>query len=96
MTATEALKQHREEIIEIAERHGATDIRVFGSAARGDSDELSDIDFLVRMLPGRSLFDLGALLMDLQDLLGRNVDVVTERGLRPRMRERVLREAVPV
>ena len=96
MTATEALKEHREAIIELAEKHGATDIRVFGSAARGDGDELSDIDFLVRMLPGRSLFDLGALLMDLRDLLGRNVDVVTERGLRPRMRERVLREAVPV
>jgi predicted nucleotidyltransferase len=96
MTATEALNQHREEIIEIAEKHGATDIRVFGSAARGDAGEQSDIDFLVRMLPGRSLFDLGALLMDLQDLLGRNVDVVTEHGLRPRMRERVLREAIPV
>lgn len=96
MTVTEALQEHREEIIELATKHGATDVRVFGSAARREADELSDIDFLVRMMPGRSLFDLGALLMDLQDLLGRRVDVVTERGLRPRMRERVLRDAVPV
>ena len=71
-------------------------MRVFGSVARGEADETSDIDFLVRMNPGRSVFDVGGLLMDLQDLLGRRVDVVTERGLRPRMRERVLREAIPV
>ena len=56
----------------------------------------SDIDLLVRMSPGRSVFDIGGLLMDLQDLLGRRVDVVTERGLRPRIREQVLREAVPI
>jgi predicted nucleotidyltransferase len=96
MTVIEALQEHREAIIELAVKHGATDVRVFGSAARGEADELSDIDFLVRMMPGRSLFDLGALLMDLQDLLGRRVDVVTERGLTPRMRDRVLRDAVPV
>ena len=92
----DALQQHREEILDLAAKHGATDVRVFGSAARGDADELSDIDFLVRLIPGRSLFDLGELLMDLQDLLGRRVDIVTERGLRPRMRERVLRDAIPV
>ena len=96
MTVKDALQEHREEILKLAAQHGATDVRLFGSAARGDADELSDIDFLVRMIPGRSLLDLGALLMDLQDLLGRRVDVVTERGLRPRMRERVLRDAVPV
>jgi len=96
MTVTEALQEHREEILDLATRHGATDVRVFGSAARGDADERSDIDFLVRMMPGRSLFDLGALLMDLQDLLGCRVDVVTERGLRPRIREHVLRDAVPL
>ena len=83
-------------MLRIAARYGATDIRVFGSVARGEADDGSDFDFVVRMSPGRSLFDLGGLLMDLQDLLGRRVDVVTERGLRPRMRERVLREAVPV
>ncbi|MES2178596.1 MAG: nucleotidyltransferase family protein [Gemmatimonadota bacterium] len=96
MTATDALKCHRAEVLRLAAHYGATDVRVFGSVARGEADELSDIDFLVRMNPGRSVFDVGGLLMDLQDLLGRRVDIVTERGLGPRMRERVLREAVPV
>ena len=96
MTAADTLKRHRAEVLRLAAQYGATDIRVFGSVARGEADEASDIDFLVRMSPGRSVFDIGGLLMDLQDLLGRRVDVVTERGLRPRMRERVLREAVPV
>ena len=96
MTAAAAVERHRAEVLRLADKYGATDVRVFGSVARGDADVSSDIDFVVRMSPGRSLFDLGGLLMDLQDLLGRRVDVVTERGLRPRMRERVLREAVPV
>ena len=96
MTAIDALKRHRSEVLCLAAQYGATDVRVFGSVARGEADETSDIDFLVRMNPGRSVFDVGGLLMDLQDLLGRRVDVVTERGLRPRMRERVLREAIPV
>lgn len=71
-------------------------MRLFGSVARGEDDEASDIDLVVQVAPGRSLFDLGGLLMDLQDLLGRRVDLVTERGLRPRMRERVLREAISI
>ena len=96
MTATDALNRHRAEVLRLAAKYGATDVRVFGSVARGEAGESSDIDFLVRMSPGRSVFDIGGLLMDLQDLLGRRVDVVTERGLRPRMRERVLRDAVPV
>ena len=83
----------RNEIVQIARRHGASNIRVFGSAARSEADENSDIDFLVDLERGRSLLDLGGLLMDLQTLLGRPVDVVTEKGLRPRIRERVLREA---
>lgn len=96
MTASDALKCRRAEVLRLAAQYGATDVRVFGSVARGEADESSDIDFLVRMSPGRSAFDIGGLVMDLQDLLGRRVDVVTERGLRPRMRERVLREAIPV
>lgn len=96
MTAADALKRRRAEVLRLAAKYGATDVRVFGSVARGEADESSDIDFLVRMSPGRSAFDVGGLLMDLQDLFGRRVDVVTERGLRPRMRERVLREAIPV
>lgn len=83
----------RNEIARIAKRHGATNIRVFGSFARGDADDESDIDFLVELEPGRSLLDLGGLLIDLQKLLGRPVDVITEKGLKPRIRERVLSEA---
>jgi uncharacterized protein len=94
MNFSELLKDKREAILQIAAKHGARNVRVFGSVARGEADEQSDIDFLVDMEPGRSLLDLGGLLMDLQDLLGRNVDVVTERGLKPRIRERVLHEAV--
>ena len=67
---------------------------MFGSVARGDATEVSDVDFLVDLAPDRSLFDLGGLLMDLQDLLQRNVDVVTEGGLRPRVAQRVLADAV--
>jgi predicted nucleotidyltransferase len=88
------LKEKRESILYICAKHGARNVRVFGSVARGEADEQSDIDLLVDMEPGRSLLDLGGLLMDLQALLGQNVDVVTERGLKPRIRERVLAEAV--
>jgi predicted nucleotidyltransferase len=94
MNFSELLEDKREAILQIAAKHGARNVRVFGSVARGEADDQSDIDFLVDMEPGRSLLDLGGLLMDLQDLLGRNVDVVTERGLKPRIRERVLHEAV--
>jgi predicted nucleotidyltransferase len=94
MKADQLIKQNREEILRIAALYGGRNVRVFGSVARGEADKLSDIDFLVDMEPGRSLLDLGGLLMDLQATLGCNVDVVTERGLKPRIRERVLREAV--
>jgi predicted nucleotidyltransferase len=94
MTLEDLLKDKREAILSIAAKHGVRNVRVFGSVARGEADGQSDIDFLVDMEPGRSLLDLGGLLMDLQDLLGQNVDVVTERGLKPRIRERVLHEAV--
>lgn len=96
MSIDELLNKEREEILRIATQHGARNVRIFGSVVRGEAVEESDIDLLVDMEPGRSLFDLGGLLMDLQELLGRNVDVVTEKGLRPRLRERVLREAVPL
>ena len=86
----------REEILLIAARHGARNVRIFGSVARAEAGRDSDVDVLVDLEPGRSLFDLGGLLMELQDLLGRRVDVVTEQGLRPRIRERVLREALPL
>ncbi len=89
----EQITRKRDEIARIAKKHGATNIRLFGSIARGDADGNSDIDFLVDLESGRSLLDLGGLLMDLQKLLGRSVDVVTEKGLKPRIRERVLSEA---
>ena len=88
------LKERREDILRLAAKHGARDVRVFGSVARGEADAQSDIDFLVEMEPGRSLLDMGGLLMDLQDLLGRKVDVVSVKGLKARIRDRVLREAV--
>ncbi len=96
MNAAKSLKAKREEILRIATHHGARNLRVFGSVARGDAGADSDLDLLVDMDPGRSLFDMGGLLMDLQDLLGCTVDIVSERGLRPRIRDRVLSEAVPL
>lgn len=89
-----AIRHKRAAVLRVARKHGARSIRVFGSAARGDARPDSDIDLLVEMEPGRSLFDQAALLLDLTDLLGRDVDVVTPEGLRDRIRERVLREAV--
>jgi predicted nucleotidyltransferase len=92
-TLTE-LREKRSEIIELARARGASHLRVFGSVARGEAGDGSDIDFIVDLEPGRSLFDLGGLLMDLRDLLQRDVDVVSERSLRPRVAERVLADAV--
>jgi predicted nucleotidyltransferase len=84
----------RDEILRLAAKRGAYNVRIFGSVARGDARPDSDVDVLVDLEPNRSLLDLGGLLMDLQDLLGRKVDVATERMLHWYMRERVLREAV--
>ena len=94
MTLQELRTSKRDEIMRLAAKYGARNVRVFGSLARNENDERSDIDFLVDLEPGRSLFDLGGLLMALQELLGAEVDVVTEKGLRPRIREQVLADAV--
>lgn len=96
MTIDELLKSKREEILGIAAKHGARNVRVFGSLIREEADEQSDIDFLVELEPGRSLLDLAGFQYELEHLLGCRVDVVTERGLKARIRDRVLREAVPV
>ena len=96
MSLDELLQEKREDVLRIAIKRGASNVRIFGSIARGEADAESDIDLLVDLEPGRSLFDLGGLLMDLQDLLGHKVDVVTEKGLRERIREHVLKEAVPL
>jgi predicted nucleotidyltransferase len=96
MAVEALLKAKRDEILAVCAKYGARNVRLFGSVARSEADEQSDIDFLVELEPGRSLFDLGGLQYDLEQLLGCRVDVVTERGLKPRIRERVLREAVPL
>jgi uncharacterized protein len=96
MTLLEQVQSKREDILQLAARRGARNVRLFGSVARDEAGPDSDVDFLVDLEPGRSLLDLGGLLMDLQKLMGRKVDVVTETGLRPRLRPRVLREARPL
>jgi uncharacterized protein len=88
------LRLRRREILDIARARGASRVRVFGSVARGDALDSSDVDFLVDLESGRGLLDLGGLLMDLRDLLGHDVDVTTEAGLRPRLAQRVLADAV--
>lgn len=96
MKQEELLKQKRTQILGIAARHGARNVRVFGSVARAEADERSDIDFLVEMEPGRSLLDLGGMQSELESTLACRVDVVTEKALKPRIRGRVLREAIPL
>ena len=90
------IEAHRSEILALAERRGVRDVRVFGSMARGDADETSDVDLLVTLPPGRTGLALGGLLMDVQKLLRRRVEVLTERALHPALRERILREAEPL
>ena len=96
MTRSEQIQLNREDIIRLAKRYGVTGMRVFGSVARGEDTPESDIDFLVDMEPGRSLFDLGGLLVDLENLLDCKVDVITEKSLHWYIREKVLREARPL
>ncbi len=96
MSANQLLQSKRVDILAIAARHGATNVRVFGSTARESATPASDIDFLVELEPGRTLLDLGGLLMDLQDLLERPVDVVTPNSLNERFRQQVLDEAQPL
>jgi predicted nucleotidyltransferase len=96
MYLDDLLKSRREEILRIAAKHGARNVRVFGSVARGEADSQSDIDLLVEFKRGTTLLGHAALVQELEDLLGVKVDVVSERGLRDRVRERVLREAVAI
>ena len=90
------IEEHRAKILTLAARHGVRDVRIFGSMARDDADDASDVDLLVSLPPGRTGLALGGLLMDVQKLLRRRVDVVTERGLHPALRDRVLKEAQPL
>ena len=92
----EQVYEKRDEILRIAAAHGVRNIRIFGSVARGDADAESDIDLLVEVGPTTSSWFPAGLILDLEELLGRPVEVVTERGLSPYLRERVLRDAVPL
>lgn len=98
MTAVEQLLQkQRAQILQLAARHGAQRVRVFGSIIRGTATERSDVDFLVAFEPDRSLLDLIGFKQDLQELLGgRDVDVVSEGGISPYLREKILKEAQPL
>ena len=92
----ELLRAKKADIITIAIKHGASNVRVFGSVARGEGNEKSDIDLLVDLEPGRSLLDHIGLIQDLEDLLGRSVDVATPGALHERMKHRVMQDAIPL
>jgi hypothetical protein len=94
MGISEIIGAQRDVILRIAVSHGVRNVRVFGSVARGDARQDSDLDLLVEFEGERSLFDRTRLILELERALGRRVDVITDRGLRPRYREQVLREAV--
>jgi predicted nucleotidyltransferase len=96
MNIDELLQKKHEEILRIAARHGAYNVRVFGSAVRGEAGPDSDVDFLVEVGPGRSAWFPAGLVLDLEELLGCKVDVVTEQALHWYIRDRVLKEAVPL
>ena len=90
------LSENREAILQLAAQHGAANVRVFGSMAREDATPGSDVDFLVDMEADRSLPDLVGLWQDLEDLLGQSVDVISEGGMSPYLRDKILAEAVPL
>jgi predicted nucleotidyltransferase len=96
MTIDDIRKSKRDEILRLAAAHGARNVRVFGSVSRGEQGTGSDLDLLVDLDAGRSLMDLGGLLVDLEKLLGGRVDVATEQMLKPRVRTRALVDAVPL
>jgi predicted nucleotidyltransferase len=90
------IRKKRSRILTIAGRHGATNLRIFGSVARGEAGPESDLDLLVEMEPGRSLLDHIALIQDLEEDLGCRVDVVTEKALKERYRKKILEDVVPL
>lgn len=92
----ELVRQHRDEILEIADRYGASDVRLFGSAARGEARDDSDLDFVVKFAATASLFDRGGMWTELHELLGRDIDLVDEDYLRDEVRDDVLADAVAI
>ncbi|MDD2709064.1 MAG: nucleotidyltransferase family protein [Verrucomicrobiae bacterium] len=96
MSKKEIIQQHRDEIFNVARKYGVTSIKLFGSVARGEDADSSDVDFLVDMEPGRSLFDLGGFQIELQEIFHCKVDVVTEKGLHWFIRDRIQKEAMAI
>jgi predicted nucleotidyltransferase len=96
MITRQSIHGQREVILKIARRYGASNVRIIGSVARGDATDTSDVDLIVRFEPGRSLLDHGGLVMDLRELLGERVDVIDEEAMRPRFRNHVEKEAIPL
>jgi predicted nucleotidyltransferase len=96
MTIERLLSEKRQEILRLAASRGMCNVRVFGSFARGEATDKSDIDFLVDVEAGRSLLDVIGLWLDLEELIGRKVDLITEGGVNPHLREIILAEARPL
>lgn len=96
MGMDQLLREKREDIRRIAAKHGASNVRIFGSLARGEATEASDVDLLVEVGAETSSWFPAGLVLDLEEILGRKVEVVTEKGLNAHLRERVLQEAVPL
>ncbi len=96
MVSLDTIRQNRGQIVRIAEKHKAHNVRVFGSFVRDEADDQSDLDLLVRMDSGASLLDRIALIHELEDVLGRKVDVVNEKALHWMLRDRILAEGVPL
>lgn len=96
MITVELTRSDREHILEIADRHGILNVRVFGSVARGEAREQSDLDLLVKVAPGRSFLDLIAFWQELEEQLGHRVDVITDGGVSPYLRDRIYTEAIPL
>ncbi|MBC8481135.1 MAG: nucleotidyltransferase family protein [Planctomycetes bacterium] len=96
MGIQEIISDQKDQILAIATKYGARNIRIFGSVARGTADQSSDVDFLVDFEEDRNLFDLSGFLMDLQKLLHRKVDIVTEKGLHWYIKDDILKEAKPL
>jgi uncharacterized protein len=94
MNLSQLIQQKRRQVLDIAAGHGALNVRLFGSVARGETTESSDLDLLIEMETGRSLLDIVAIKQDLEELLGCKVDVVTEAAISPYLRDKVLNEAV--
>ncbi len=96
MTLDELMATYGQQILALADRFGVENVRVFGSVARGEADEESDIDLLVSIRPGTTLLDLGGLLWRMEELLSAKVDIVSDRRINRHMKDAILSEAKPI